>query len=453
MSTIAAVATPLAVGGISVIRISGDDAFRIASSVFQPFADKTVEKMDGYTCAYGKIIKDGKEIDDGVITVFRESKSYTGENVCEISCHGGVFITKKVLSACIQNGAVPAEAGEFTKRAFLNGKLSLTQAEAIMDMINAQGEQASKVAVSAHEGALFKNIREITKKLVAILGELAAWVDYPEEDLPEIEESHLNETLTGIHKELSGLISSYDSGRIIRNGIDTVILGKPNVGKSTLMNMLLGYDRSIVTDIAGTTRDVVEETVNLGELVLKLSDTAGLHNTDDVVEGVGVNLAYKKLNEADLCIAVFDNSEEISEEDRNLIEKLEGKHCVAVINKSDLDNKLDKEYLSTHFKEVVEISAKEKTGRKELEDALTRIFRLADFDTSAPLIANERQRGCVINADKNIDRAISDLSAGETYDAITVLIDEAASSLLELSGEKATEAVVNEVFSKFCVGK
>ncbi len=453
MSTIAAISTPLAVGGISVIRISGDNSIKIASSIFQPISCESVEKMTGYSCCYGKIINNGVEIDDGILTVFKAPRSFTGEDVVEISCHGGIFVTKKVLEACILCGAIPAQAGEFSKRAFLNGKLSLTQAEAIMDMINAQGEQARKCAVSAHEGALYKKIQDITSKLVSVLGELAAWVDYPEEDLPEIEAHQLGETLNSINSDLIYLISTYDSGRIIRNGIDTAILGKPNVGKSTLMNMLLGYERSIVTDIAGTTRDVVEETVKLGELVLKLSDTAGIHSTEDIVEGVGVGLAMKKLLESDLAIAVFDNSVPLTDEDLSLIENLKDKHCVAVINKSDLSSKIDKDKLSTHFNEIVEISAKEKSGLNELSNALTRIFMLSDFDTSAPLLANERQRGCVVVAQKNIESAIENLNLGETYDAITVLIDKAASELLELNGEKATEAVVNEVFSKFCVGK
>ena len=322
-----------------------------------------------------------------------------------------------------------------------------------MDMINAQGKQVHRSAVSTREGVLFSKIQKITQKLITILGELAAWVDYPEEDLPEIETETLNSSLSTILSELDELILSYDSGRILREGIDTVILGKPNVGKSTLMNMLSGFQRSIVTEIAGTTRDIVEESVRVGDILLRLSDTAGLRATDDVVEGFGVSLAYKKLKTADLVIAVFDNSEILSDEDLSLIDSLSTKPCVAVINKSDLEAKVNKDILSTHFNKIVEISAKNNEGINRLSKAIEDIFNTNQFDPNVGVISNERQKACVDTARKNIAQAINVLMLGETYDAITVLIDAAASSLMELTGEKTTEAVVNEIFSHFCVGK
>jgi tRNA modification GTPase len=440
-------------GGISVIRISGEKAIQIAASVFSTANGKDVEKMEGNTCAYGKIISDGVEIDDGIITVFRAPKSFTGEDVCEISCHGGIYVTKQVLRAIIKNGAVPAQAGEFTKRAFLNGKMSLTQAEAVMDVISAQGEQALRAAVSSHEGALYSRIRKITDKLVSILGELAAWVDYPEEDLPDIEFNALQASLSECIAELDKLLLSYDSGRILREGIDTAIVGKPNVGKSTLMNLLLGYERSIVTDIEGTTRDIVEESARIGEIVLRLSDTAGIHDTEDIIEGVGVNLAKKKISEADLIIAVFDNSRKLTDEDFSVIESVKDKACIAVLNKTDLEPEVDINVLKEYFNYVVEISAKNNKGIDELKSALEEIFRLNQFDATSGIIANERQKQCVEEARKYLVSANDVLVMGETYDAVTVLIDKAADDLLELSGEKATEAVVNDVFSRFCVGK
>jgi tRNA modification GTPase len=443
----------MALGGISVIRISGEKAIEIGASVFSTANGKDVEKMEGYTCAYGKIISDGVEIDDGIITVFRAPKSFTGEDVCEISCHGGIYVTKQVLRAIIKNGAVPAQAGEFTKRAFLNGKMSLTQAEAVMDVISAQGEQALRAAVSSHEGALYSRIRKITDKLVSILGELAAWVDYPEEDLPDIEFNALQASLSECIAELDKLLLSYDSGRILREGIDTAIVGKPNVGKSTLMNLLLGYERSIVTDIEGTTRDIVEESARIGEIVLRLSDTAGIHDTEDIIEGVGVNLAKKKISEADLIIAVFDNSRKLTDEDFSVIESVKDKACIAVLNKTDLEPEVDINVLKEYFNYVVEISAKNNKGIDELKSALEEIFRLNQFDATSGIIANERQKQCVEEARKYLVSANDVLVMGETYDAVTVLIDKAADDLLELSGEKATEAVVNDVFSRFCVGK
>ena len=296
-------------------------------------------------------------------------------------------------------------------------------------------------------------MKKITEKLVSILGELAAWVDYPEEDLPEIESVTLQNSLENVISELSDLQKGYDIGRILREGIDTAIVGKPNVGKSTLMNMLLGYERSIVTDIAGTTRDIVEESVRLGDLILRLSDTAGIRETNDVVEGVGVNLAYKKLSEADLIIAVFDNSQELSDGDFEVLNKIGDKPCVAVINKSDLVQKIDRQKLSTHFKYIVEISAKNNVGISELTELLEEIFRINHFDANSGVITTERQKQCVDSAKISIEKALTSLISGETYDAVTVLIDDGANMLLELTGEKATEAVVANVFSRFCVGK
>ncbi len=453
MSTICAVSTPNAAGGIAVIRISGENAIELAAKVFQPLSHKNVERMEGYTCCYGKIISDGEVIDDGILSVFRAPKSYTGEDVAEISCHGGIYVTKEVLRAVISAGGVPAQAGEFTKRAFLNGKLSLTQAEAVMDMISAQGEQSRRSAVAAREGALFARIKAVSDRLVAILGELAVWVDYPEEDLPEIEADTFERSLNEIITELTSLLESYDIGRILRDGVDTAIVGKPNVGKSTLMNMLLGFERSIVTDIAGTTRDIVEESVRLGDLVLRLSDTAGIRETSDIVEEAGVSLSVKKLEAADLVIAVFDNSDKLSDEDFALFERLSGKPCVAVINKSDLPQRLDRTEIDGHFSRVIDISAKNKTGLDELTSALEELFRIGQFDANSGVIANERQKQCVESARISVAKALEALKIGESYDAVTVIIDEAANSLLELTGEKATEAVVHNVFSRFCVGK
>ena len=422
MKDICAVSTPLAEGGISVIRISGENAISIGAKVFKPLSCKSVENMAGYSCAYGKIVdKNGREVDDGVLTVFRAPRSYTGENVCEISCHGGIYVTKKVLRLCIEQGAELAQRGEFTKRAFLNGKLSLTQAEGVMETISAQGEYALNSANLTKEGRLFRLISDMSRKFVTILGELAAWVDYPEEDLPEISEDNLRESLKNALAGLDKIIADHDSGMILKNGVDTVIAGKPNVGKSTLMNMLLGYDRSIVTNVAGTTRDVIEESAKLGELILKLSDTAGIHETDDEVEKIGV----KKL----------------------------GKKVIIVLNKSDLENVVERSQLEKYSDYVIEISAKLDEGREELQKATEKLLGIGGYDADSTIFANERQIACAERARKYLAMALESLDMGETLDAVTVMIDNGANALLELTGEKATEAVVDEVFSKFCVGK
>lgn len=456
MKDICAVSTPLAEGGISVIRISGENAISIGAKVFKPLSCKSVENMAGYSCAYGKIVdKNGREVDDGVLTIFRAPKSYTGENVCEISCHGGIYVTKKVLRLCIEQGAELAQRGEFTKRAFLNGKLSLTQAEGVMETISAQGEYALNSANLTKEGRLFRLISDMSRKFVTILGELAAWVDYPEEDLPEISEDNLRESLKNALAGLDKIIADHDSGMILKNGVDTVIAGKPNVGKSTLMNMLLGYDRSIVTNVAGTTRDVIEESAKLGELILKLSDTAGIHETDDEVEKIGVDIAKKKLKNAMLVIEVFDISRELDEEDLELLEYVKrlGKKVIIVLNKSDLENIVERSQLEKYSDYVIEISAKLDEGREELQKATEKLLGIGGYDADSTIFANERQISCAERARKYLAMALESLDMGETLDAVTVMIDNGANALLELTGEKATEAVVDEVFSKFCVGK
>lgn len=453
MSTITAIATPHAAGGISVIRISGENALAAAEKVFSAYSGKSVQEMPGYTCAYGSVHDGAEKLDDAVLTVFRAPKSYTGEDVAELSCHGGIYSTNRVLRAVLAAGAVPAEAGEFTKRAFLNGKLTLTQAEAVMDLISSQGEQALKSALAVRGGALFKKIKSISDGLVTLLGELGAWVDYPEEDIPAVENDNLLTSLRDTVLKLEKLLDTYDNGKILREGISTAIIGRPNVGKSTLMNLLSGFERSIVTDIAGTTRDVVEESVRLGNVLLRLSDTAGIRETQDAVERVGVRLAYERLDDAQLILAIFDNSQPLSTEDAALIERLSGKKAVAILNKADKPPKLSQDTIRAHFPHVVELSAMNGEGVDELRGRIEELFRMNTFDPSAGMLANERQKLCVENALSSLMQAVSALEYGETLDAVTVLIDEAAGFLLELTGEKTTEAVVDEVFSHFCVGK
>lgn len=454
MSTIAAVSTPRAQGGISVIRISGEHALEIAEKIFFPVSHSTLPtEMQGYTCAYGQIKNGDEVIDDGILTVFRAPKSYTGENVAEISCHGGIFVTDKVLQLVFSSGAEPAEAGEFTKRAFLNGKMSLTQAEAVMDTISADGRAGLKCAMSLREGALYRRIKSISDNILQLLGSLAAWVDYPEDDIPAVEDGEISGCLENSISALNELLSTYDSGRIIREGAETAIVGKPNVGKSTLMNLLSGCERSIVTDIAGTTRDVVEESVRLGDIVLRLSDTAGIRETGDLVESVGVRKAQKKLETADLILAVFDMGSEITPEDIDLAEKCKGRNAVAILNKSDLEQRFDFSAISCCFSESVTISAANGEGIEMLRAAVERIYKLGSFNSDMGILVNERQRSCAVKAKACFEEALEALKACATYDAVNILIDDGENYLLELTGERASEAVVNEVFSRFCVGK
>lgn len=454
MPTIAAISTPNAVGGISVIRISGEKSIGVAEKVFRSTSGKKISEMHGYTCAHGAVV-DGEDthVDEVILSVFKAPKSYTGEDVVEISCHGGVYITRKILRLVFENGAKPAEAGEFTKRAFLNGKLSLTQAEAIIDLISAGGKSELKYAVALKDGAIFRRIDKIKRRIISVLGDLAAWADFPEDDIPEIDPENLLKTLKGIYESLVETNKTYDYGRIIREGINTVIAGKPNVGKSTLMNCLSGFERSIVTEVAGTTRDIIEETVQLGEIKLRLSDTAGIRKTDDIVEGIGVNLAFKRIDEADLVLALFDNSSEIVGEDLRLIEKLSNRKSIAVINKIDEKSALDRNLINEKFKYIVEISAKNNEGIEGLINAVSEMFHHEDIEVEKGIIANERQKNCITKAEELVLDSINALEQGELLDAITIILDEAAGYLLELTGERVSETVLNEVFSRFCIGK
>lgn len=453
MSTIAAISTPDSPGGIAVIRISGENAIEIAAKIFKPYGRKNVLEMEGYTCAYGIAHDNGERLDDCILTVFKAPHSYTGEDTAELSCHGGIYVSRKIVRALLKNGAESAGPGEFTKRAFLNGKLDLTQAEAVMEIISAKGDRELKMAENLREGAIFKQIKKCSDRLVKVLGDLAAWTDYPEEDIPYVKPDSLKKELEEVRENLYSLIKNYDCGRILREGIATAIVGRPNVGKSTLFNCLSGYERSIVTNIAGTTRDVIEESVMLGDIVLRLSDTAGIHETDDIIEGMGIKIAEKMISSSELVIAVFDGSCPLSEDDKLLINKINNKNTIAVINKNDIDQALDTAYISSKIKHIVYISAKNNSGINDLINAIEDIFMINETSLNSVSAANERQKQCVEVSLLSIENAINALGCGESLDAVNVLIDDAEEKLLELTGEKITEAVVDNVFSRFCVGK
>lgn len=453
MSTVCAIATPAAAGGISVIRISGENAAEIAAKVFRPVSGKPVTELKGYRAAYGKIYDGVERLDDGVLLMFRAPHSYTGEDVAEISCHGGIYVTRRVLSACIKAGAEPAAAGEFTKRALLNGKMSLTQAEAVADIISAQGEQLLSCSNSQREGALYRRTEKIAEMIMEISAQISAWIDYPEDDTPVVTEEWLTEKLTAIKGEFEGLLSGYDTGRLIREGISCAIVGKPNVGKSTLMNLLSGEERSIVSDIAGTTRDVVEETVNAGGVVLRIADCAGIRETEDAVEKIGVEIMLKRLKNADLVLAVFDGSRPLEAEDEALIPLLSEKETICVVNKSDLKQRLDCAALEKRFGGIVRISAKEDEAAELLGREIRSRMKLDALSADAGFLANERQRACVMRAAESINEALSGVMLGVTPDAVGVLLEQALDAVYELSGKKAGDEVIAEVFKRFCVGK
>lgn len=453
MSTICAIATPAAAGGISVIRISGERALEVAAAVFRPVSGKPVAEMDGYRAAYGKIYDGEERLDDGVLLVYRAPHSYTGEDVAEISCHGGIYVTRRVLTACLKAGAEPAAAGEFTKRALLNGKMSLTQAEAVADIISAQGRQLLACSNSQREGALYRRAESIADKIMEVSAQISAWIDYPEDDTPTVTPEWLLEKLDVIRGEFKDLLDGYDAGRLIREGISCAIVGKPNVGKSTLMNLLSGEERSIVSDIEGTTRDVVEETINLGGAVLRVADCAGIRDTDDPVERIGVEIMLKRLRGADIVLAVFDGSRPVSDEDRRLFSLLEGKETVCIINKTDLEQRFDTAEAERLFGKPVYVSARENCAAAAIAAEVSARLKFGELSADAGFIANERQRACVIRAANAVEEAYNGVAVGVTPDVTGVMLSQALDAVYELSGRTAGEEVIAEVFRRFCVGK
>lgn len=451
--TIAAISTAQGEGGIGVIRVSGKNSIEICDRIFKAVSGRKLSDMKGYTAALGHVYKDDEKLDEVIATVFREPHSYTGENIVELSCHGGIFITREILRTVIEAGAEPALAGEFTKRAFLNGKLDLTEAEAVIDIISAKSKNAARAAILAKEGALWRRIENIKNKLVTTAAHFSAWADYPEEDIEEVSVESLSNTFNECLFDLNKLLSTYDMGQTVKEGIDTVIAGKPNTGKSTLMNLISGRNRSIVTDIPGTTRDIIEETVSVGGVILRLSDTAGMRDTEDKVEKIGVDIAKNRIKNCGLVLAVFDAGRELDEDDKKLIENVKDAPVIAVINKTDLEKKLDEKYIGDRIEKIVKISAKNGEGFDELCELIEKIAGTADFNPSEGILANERQRNAALNAKKSLEEATQALNAGMTFDAVTVSIEEAIENILELTGERVSDVVVDNVFHNFCVGK
>ena len=453
MNTIAAISTPLAPGGLGVIRVSGDDAVVIADKVFRSKGGQKLAQKSGYTALYGTVFDENGDIDDCVALVFLAPHSYTGENVVELSLHGGNYVLTRALSALISQGAQIASGGEFTKRAFLNGKMSLTAAESVMDTINAQGRQAQRMALLMREGALFKEIEEIKNDLILAESHVAAYIDFPEEGVDEITTDELLEIVSRSYKKVSALCSNFEKGKIIREGVNTAIVGKPNVGKSTLMNRLSGFEKSIVTDIAGTTRDVVEETVRVGDVVLRLCDTAGIHETNDKVEKIGVDKALDNISTADLVLAVFDHSQELNDDDKNLILKVKDKLTLAIINKTDLDKKCDVEFIKDNLKNVVSLSIEKDESIEELEQAISKLLNIENIDQTGAVLSNLRQLECATTAKNHLFDAKTTIESGFTLDMAGVCIQSAIASLCELTGENVSESVIEKVFENFCVGK
>lgn len=448
--TIAAIATGTG-GGIGIVRLSGIDAVKITQSVFK--GNKELAEMKGFTGTLGKVIDESGVIDEAVVFVYCCPRSYTGEDICEISCHGGQYGLERILSAVLANGATMAEPGEFTKRAFLNGKMTLTQAESVAQIISSQNKQALATAMEVKNGELFSIISGVIMKLTDCAAHISAWIDYPEEDVEEVMFGDIANTIISNRKILSDLVLNFDNGRMIRDGITTAIVGCPNVGKSTLMNCLSGYERSIVTQVAGTTRDVIQETIRLGDVMLNLSDTAGIRNTDDEVEQLGIERSVSRIESSQLVLAVFDGSRPLSDGDISLLQRLDDKLALAIINKADLGDSRISQEVYGYVDEVIEISAKNKTGLDQLSEKIEKMVRLNQVDSKAILLSNRRQLDCTLRGIKLMDEVLECLDFGQTLDAVSVLLEEIMNVLMELTGRNASRETIDQVFQQFCVGK
>ncbi len=453
IETIAAIATPAGAGGIGIVRVSGEDAFHVADKVFRANSGERAGQLGGYTARLGKVYDShGALLDEAIMLVFHAPRSYTGEDVVELMCHGGDVVCRALLQAVLDAGAVMASRGEFTRRAYVNGRIDLARAEAVCDVINSVSAQGEKAAAALAGGALAKRIESVEQKIIDVQAHITAYIDYPEEDVDEVDIPLLRRTLGEVCGELSALEQSYNIGSELTRGVPAVIVGSPNVGKSTLLNLIAGAPKALVTPIAGTTRDVVEQRVKLGGTVLLLADTAGIRESDDLVESMGVDLALERLESASLVLAVFDSSRELSADDLALIERLHGRRVVAVVNKTDLSSRMAKEKIESAFENVVYISANDPSSLAALDSALARALKTDVFDPDAVLLASARQRDCVARA-LGAARSAALASEQTTLDVVYALLSETLEDLDELFGQNVGETVLDEVFSRFCVGK
>lgn len=461
-STIAAVSTPRGKGGIAVIRISGSEAITIASRFFKPKSGKSLTEYPSRTAVYGSIFDSDDQpqpVDEGLCTIFRAPASFTGEDIAEIACHGGLAVTEAVYLSAIAHGASAAGPGEFTRRAFMNGKMSLTESEAVGLLIDADTKERMALSGGAVRGNVSRKIEEIANSLLDTMTALYAAIDYPEEDVGDEGEREIGNTLRNAQNEVKKLLDSYKMGRAITDGVKTVICGRPNVGKSSLFNAIVGDDSAIVTSVAGTTRDILRETVSFGGVTLRISDTAGIHGSDDVVEKIGIDRAEREINEAELVIAVFDGSEGLSDEDRELLGKLHDIKAakIGVINKSDRGNSLsdeDEKIIEASVNEVLHISAKENNGIDSLAKTVAKIYG-SDLLNPAKdaVIWDARQREMLSRSYSHLTDAVEGIEFGAPIDAVCTYAELALAALNETDGRGIDETIVDEIFKRFCVGK
>ena len=459
MNTIAAIATATGNGGIGIIRMSGEKSFEILKKIFIPI-DKnlSLDKVKGYRIKYGYVVNSetGEKIDEVLVSFFRAPKSYTAENMCEINSHGGTIVERKILEQCLLNGADLAEPGEFTKRAFLNGRIDLSQAESVIDLINSKTEKEAEASFDQLQGRLSREIKEMKNSLLDIMSDIEASIDYPEYDIEETTNEKIRNLLNSVKERLIKLEESFENGKILKEGVKTVIVGKPNAGKSSLLNTMLNEDRAIVSDLAGTTRDTIEEFININGIPLKIIDTAGIRDTNNAIEKIGVEKAINLIEHADLIIAVFDSSQKLDEEDFKVLDLVKNKKSILLLNKCDLSQKNDEtiKYISSNNKNVLKASMKTKKGVSELYEMITKLFGNNEVDISdGIIITNIRHKNLIHKSISSIDKAEVSIEQNMPIDIIAICIKETLENLGEITGDNVSEDIIDKIFEKFCLGK
>lgn len=457
MEAIVAISTPPGYGGIGIIRMSGKDSFKIIEKIFKP-KNKPKSEIEGYKMKYGKIFDSkGKSIDEVLVTYFISPKSFTTENMCEINSHGGPVIVRRILELCIENGARLAEPGEFTKLAFINGRIDLAQAEAIIDIINSKTKKEQEASMSQLEGELSKKINEIRQDIMEKMVDIEASIDYPEYDIEEVTKKQLKEMLEKVNIKLKEIEKSFDNGKLIKDGIKMAIIGRPNAGKSSLLNAILNEERAIVTEYEGTTRDVIEEYIVIEGIPVKVIDTAGIRSkTEDKIEEIGIEKAKKIAKSADLIVYILDASKKFEEEDREILNILKDKKVIIVLNKQDLKQEIstETEEIKNTNKPIIRLSALKKKGIEELYSEISKMFRLGEVNIDDSVtVTNERHREIIKNTQKNAQKSIDTIDNNLPVDITTITIKEMLDDLGKITGSTASEDIINEIFKKFCLGK
>ena len=435
--------------------MSGENTFEVLEKIFVQKKKKDISEIDGYTIKYGNIVDDGQIIDEVLVSYFKAPRSYTKENMCEINSHGGIVIVKKILDLCIKNGANLAEPGEFTKRAFMNGRIDLSQAESVIDIINAKSDKEAKEGIKQLEGYLSNRIKSVKADLMDIITNIEVSIDYPEYETPQLSTKELTDKINEISLGLKRMEESFENGKIIKEGIKTVIIGKPNVGKSSLLNAILKEERAIVTEYEGTTRDTIEEFVNVKGVPLKLVDTAGIRNAENEVEKIGIEKSKKMARNADLIICIVDASRELDNEDIEILKLANSKKCILVLNKTDLKAKLnEKSKYINNFKNIIKISAIKSEGIEDLYNKIAELFNLNEISLDNEIIiTNERHKNLIQMAIKNLNEANQTLKDGLPIDFVEISLKNSLVNLGSITGEEASEEIINEIFARFCLGK